>query len=305
MEELARFRQLIELARTGNYRKAARNLSISHSALSQTISKLEARYGVELFSRGRRGTVPTAYGERLVQAAVAATESLQSAEREINLMQSLEAGRLIVGVDPTLSEGLMGPVMALMLQRYPKLQFTLLPRNWRTMEYDLRNNEIDIFVGLAPDRRSDYLYYEEFPIIPPVPACRAKHPLHRKHQVNVKDLFDFPVVGADVPDWYQQQVSDQHPEHFPTLDALRSLFLTTQSMGVLRHLLAGTDAIGFVPEALVAAEVGQGRIKILEQARNLFAVKITGVVATRDDRPQSPAAQHLSRIISDMMRGSF
>ena len=51
MDSLGQLRQLIALAETGNFRKAGLRLGISHSAVSQTIKRLEAEYGTELFDR--------------------------------------------------------------------------------------------------------------------------------------------------------------------------------------------------------------------------------------------------------------
>ena len=61
MENIAHFKQLIALADTSNYRKAGESLGISHSAISQTISKLETSYGVDLFYRRRNETVRRTY----------------------------------------------------------------------------------------------------------------------------------------------------------------------------------------------------------------------------------------------------
>ena len=63
VESLAHLRQLLALADTANYRKAGERLGISHSVISQTISKLEHHYGVELFDRRRSETLPTVFGE--------------------------------------------------------------------------------------------------------------------------------------------------------------------------------------------------------------------------------------------------
>lgn len=296
MEELSKLKQLIELADTGNYRRAATNLGITHSALSQTVNKMEERYGVSLFIRGKQGTVPTIFGERLLEASRTAVEQLERAERELPMMQALEIGRLIIGIDPNLSEGLLAPVLVELLSVYPKLQFTVLPRNWRTLEEDLLGGEIDIFIGLAPDRRDPHIDYSEFRIAPSPLICRAGHPLLEKAELQLEDLFEYPFVGGDVPDWFLTQIRDKYPEYFPDLGSLRNTFLISHEIGLLRKLIPATDAVGFVAESAMHAALQEKRAAIVPGAKKLLPIELFGVIATRNNQPLSPAAQKLSHL---------
>ena len=88
MDSLGHLRQLVALAETGNFRKAGQRLGISHSAVSQTIKRIEAEYGAELFDRmrfdgARNETVPTALGERMVAAARIAISEMEAAARDV------------------------------------------------------------------------------------------------------------------------------------------------------------------------------------------------------------------------------
>ena len=85
MDTLPHLRQLVALADAGNFRKAGNKLGISHSAVSQTIKRLEESYGVALFDRIKGKTVPTAFGERLVLSARAAVNEMDAAHRDLKL----------------------------------------------------------------------------------------------------------------------------------------------------------------------------------------------------------------------------
>ena len=55
MASESQLRHIVTLTDLASYRQAAELLGVTHSALSQTVSRLEARYGVKLFERvGRR-----------------------------------------------------------------------------------------------------------------------------------------------------------------------------------------------------------------------------------------------------------
>lgn len=297
MLELWRFRQLITLADTGNFRRAADKLGITHGALSQTIAKMEKECRAPLFERRRHATVPTAYGETLLRAARTAVQTVADAGREISLMRNLQTGQLNVGIDPVLSEGLLAPTLAALLLQSPTLRFTTLPHNWRTMEDALASDQIDLFVGLAPDRQTDRLEYKTFNLVPPVFACRSGHAALKGETLTIDDLVTYPFGGGEVPDWLLMQFINAFPDRFPSLDSLREVFLTTHDLGLMRQLLSSTDIIGLVPEAIIDADIRGGQISKLPKLEQLPTLDIMGVVVTREDRPTSPAAARLSSIV--------
>ena len=56
-----------QIAKTGNFTRAAAALHITQSALSQRIKQLEEELGVTLLIRERSGTVLTTEGERMLR----------------------------------------------------------------------------------------------------------------------------------------------------------------------------------------------------------------------------------------------
>ena len=128
MENIAHLRQLVALAETGNYRKAGERIGISHSAVSQTINKLENQFGVELFERGKSQTIPTIFGSRIVESAKTIVAEIEQAGRDINLMSNLEDGGLILGVDPNVCESLLAPALGRLMNSHPKLKFKVLTK---------------------------------------------------------------------------------------------------------------------------------------------------------------------------------
>lgn len=305
MDELWRFRQLITLAEIGNYRRAADRLGITHGALSQTVAKFEEQYGTQLFERKKRQTVPTPYGERLLKAARESVEIVSQAKREMALMQNLKIGRLVVGVDTAISEGLLAPALAALLKNFPELQFTTIPHSWLTMEDDLSADKIDIFVGLLPDRESDRFDYRSFPLIPPVFACRTGHSLAMQGCFAVGDLLNYPFGGAEVPDWFLTQFVNAFPNHFRSINSLQEIFLTTHELGLLKQLLLSTDIVGLLPEAVIRSELEADKVCVLAPLDVLMPIEVTGAVVTRQDRSLPPAASRLSALLIDIAQRGF
>src|SRR5258708_7824580 len=66
-----------------SFRRAARDLSLSPSAISHQIRGLEELFGVKLFVRGARSVRLTADGERYFAKVSAALAALQDASRDM------------------------------------------------------------------------------------------------------------------------------------------------------------------------------------------------------------------------------
>lgn len=73
---------LVEMMRAGSFSAAARAISLSQSALTQAIAKLEQAAGTTLFRRSATGTTPTMAGEILGLRAARALDIVNAAGRE-------------------------------------------------------------------------------------------------------------------------------------------------------------------------------------------------------------------------------
>lgn len=306
MENIGHLRQLIALADTGNFRKAGQKLGVSHSAISQSIKRLEESYGVALFIRARGQTVPTAFGERLIASARTAVAEMDAASRDIGLMEKFAGGRLVIGADPSVSESLLSIPMARIMNRYPSLQFTVRICNRERWEKRLIQREIDVYFGLQPDRETSALRYRKLILQPPRLMCHANHVLAERKTIQIGDLADHTVVGGDVPDWFLWRILDAYPGEFDSLEALRSTFLTSQDFGLLRQLLLQTNAVAVLPEFVMRHELETGRVKRLTVERWPFdGGTISGVAAWLDARPLPPSAHRLIAEVQSILDLSF
>ncbi len=294
MDSFGPLRQLIALAETGNFRKAGERLGITHSAISQSLNRLESDYAVELFSRQRNKAVPTAFGQRLIEAATAALKEMDQAARDIQLMRNLEGGRLVVGVDPNIGESLLAPALARLMNAHPLLKFTVDVCGWQDVERKLRDGRVDLYVGLAPDRQVAGVSYRKLKLLPPIVACSSQHPLAGQNPADPRAILQFPIIGGSAPDWFLEKMLDAYPGQFESIDALRSIFLTSQDLGLLRRLLLTTNAVALVSKSLIGNDLKAGTLTELHVERFPFDGAIPGVIAYLEGRPLPPSASRLS-----------
>jgi DNA-binding transcriptional LysR family regulator len=97
--ELAEMSAFVTVAERRSFAKAAVQLGISRSRLSETIREFEGRLGVRLLNRTTRSVAPTAAGERLLAQIRPLLNDFNVAFESINAFRDKPAGllRLTVG----------------------------------------------------------------------------------------------------------------------------------------------------------------------------------------------------------------
>ncbi len=293
MDLLRGFRQLQVLGETGNYRKAAARLGMTHSALSQSIARLEQHYGVSLFVRGKRGTVPTAIGRRLLSSTSIALSEMERAERDLVQMRDSGSGSIVIGADSNLSETLLAPVLIELMQHKPDVRIRVLTCNWADSVEALNDKRIDLYVGLPPEQRDTNISWRELPLAPPLPLCRITHPLAQKSVVLPSEVIEYPVLAGDVPDWMLEDIRKGWPDQFRTISEFRSVFLTAHDMGLVRQLLLSTDSVAVVSPLLFRLTGNSDQIKALPVVNYPLRGSVTGVVARLRELPLLPVADDL------------
>lgn len=83
MNRYVEMQVFVRAAEDGNFSAAARNLALTPSAVSKTISRMENRLGILLFHRFSRRIVMTPAGETYYDAAKSAIEAVEAADASV------------------------------------------------------------------------------------------------------------------------------------------------------------------------------------------------------------------------------
>jgi DNA-binding transcriptional LysR family regulator len=115
----------LSVARHRNFRKAAAELGITPSAVSQAIRALETRVGAALFIRTTRSVGLTEAGERFMSRAKPAFEELVAAGEAARELGERPAGLLRLSVPPSVVPLILEPAIASFCQRYPEVELEI------------------------------------------------------------------------------------------------------------------------------------------------------------------------------------
>lgn len=110
------------VARHLSFRKAATELGVTPSAISQAIRVLEERVGAALFMRTTRSVGLTEAGKRFLARAKPAFEELVAAGEVARDLGQRPAGRLRLSVPPAVVPVLLEPLIASFCRTYPEIE---------------------------------------------------------------------------------------------------------------------------------------------------------------------------------------
>jgi len=111
----------LSVARHRNFRRAAADLGVTPSAISQAVRALEARVGAALFIRTTRSVGLTEAGERFLVRARPAFEELIAASEVARDLGQRPAGLLRLSVPRAVVPILLEPLIASFCEAYPEV----------------------------------------------------------------------------------------------------------------------------------------------------------------------------------------
>ena len=112
----------LSVAQHRSFRRAAAELGVTPSAISQAVRTLEARIGAALFIRTTRSVGLTEAGERFFSRAKPAFEELVAASEAARDLGQRPAGLLRLAVPRVVVPLILEPVIASFYQAYPEIE---------------------------------------------------------------------------------------------------------------------------------------------------------------------------------------
>lgn len=290
--KLRQFEHVVAIADHRNFHRAAEAVGVTQSALTQSIRNLEEEQGVALFKRSKRDISPTAFGVAVIQCARQTLAQVANLRRELDLMKNLQSGRLIIGCDAWLSEGLLGPVLTRILGRYPELRLSVRVGSVEDLSAAMLAGSVDLYVGAPPEARDQRISWHELTLPPLLMVCNPNHPLLELERPGIIDCLAYPIAAALMPRWFRAWLSEQLGEP-RTADGrdIYSSFIESDEIGVIRQLVRSTDMVTGMLPAMVAEDVERGLVKAVHLHDMMFP--IPAVVGYPAARPLAPAGEVL------------
>jgi len=127
----------VAIAEERSFKKAAARLGLSTSALSHTMTALEARLGVRLLNRTTRSVAPTDAGEGLLTTLRPAMSDISAAVAQLVVSRDRPSGSLRLTVHRSAALRLLGPKLPAFAKAYPDV----------TLEISVDDGLTDVVAG--------------------------------------------------------------------------------------------------------------------------------------------------------------
>lgn len=208
---------LLAFQRAGSllsFRRAARDLALSPSAVSHQIRGLEERFGVRLFVRGGRAVRLTADGERYLQSVSAALAALDDASRDLLRQARRGHDELRISSLPFFTNAVMVPALAAFKRDYPGVTL----RIEATHQYaDFEQSGVDVAIRYGREHAAG-LKLEPLVEVRSVPVCtpELRATLRRPEDLAKATLIHVGIQPRSWPVW----LSDAGLSHLVPQDSL-------------------------------------------------------------------------------------
>jgi LysR family transcriptional regulator, nitrogen assimilation regulatory protein len=191
--DLKQLEYFVRVAELGSFTRASIALDIAQPALSRQVRLLEVELRQNLLVRNGRGATPTEAGKLLLGHARGILHQVQRAHEELGRVRGALAGRVAIGLPPSLARVLTVPLTRAFRQQMPDARLSISEGLSTAMQEGLLNGRLDIAVlynaqpvdgiDIAPLADEDLLLVQkrppglpEDPPPPPIPL-RAVAPL--------------------------------------------------------------------------------------------------------------------------------
>ncbi|SLN23985.1 Hydrogen peroxide-inducible genes activator [Pseudoruegeria aquimaris] len=244
------------LARHGHFGRAAEACAITQPALSVQMKELEALLGAPLIERNARQIRLTSLGEEL---AVRARKILGDVDEIGDLARTVHvplAGRLRLGVIPTIAPYLLPRLLNGLSARYPDLDLQPRESVTRTLLADLVDGRLDLAIVALPVGESalheEPLFEEEFVLVRP--KCDAGKPVPRPEHLREMRL----LLLEEGHCFRDQALAFCNLPEAPARDLMQGSSLST-----LVQMVSAGIGVTLIPEMAVAVEAGNAQVDVV------------------------------------------
>jgi DNA-binding transcriptional LysR family regulator len=169
-------RSIVAIAEAGSLTRAAEHLGVAQPALTQTLNRVEKELGARLFTRSRRGALPTETGLAILDDVRASLAHGDAATERAQAMGAGRAGRLTIGFVTHALYEVLPRALSRLHTEHPQLDVVLREMSNNEQVAALEGGRIDIALLHPPvslNTRVHELRLGQDPMLAALPAHYA------------------------------------------------------------------------------------------------------------------------------------
>lgn len=268
----------LSVAQHRNFRKAAAELGVTPSAISQAVRTLEARIGAALFIRTTRSVGLTEAGARFISRAKPAFEELITASEMARDLGQRPTGLLRLSVPHAVVPLILEPIIASFCRAYPDIELEIAAS---AELVDLATGGFDAGIRLGQFIAPDMVAVRLTPPFPMVVVgspdyLRARTPPERIDDLRHHACLRIRRANGSIAPW-------QFLDRNKSIEAMVTGPLIAHDLPTLLGAAIRGVGLAHVPRPLAAASIAAGDLRPLLER---FAITIPGLFLCHTGRRQ-------------------
>ncbi|MFK0161824.1 LysR family transcriptional regulator [Rhizobium sp. NPDC090279] len=295
---LRQLQYFVAVAEQGSVTRAAQNLSISQSSVTEALKELESDLGVELFERHPRGLSITHNGHQFLRHATKILATVSDARTSFSGQPNEAGGTLNIGVTSLVAGYVLSDLLARYRRACPGVEVSAIEDNGGYLEHLLVGGELDVAVMVISNLRDRMALQAEILETSPYRLWLPMgHPLVSADIISVADISREPLIMLTI-----DEIEENTGKLLTALGARPHVAFRTRSVEAVRSLVATGAGVALLPDLVYRPWSLEGdRIESRDVSGSLPVVQVGMVWRKGSSLPQ--AARDFVGVAESMRSG--
>jgi DNA-binding transcriptional LysR family regulator len=187
----------------GSYQKAAEQLYLPQSTISNRIKQLERELNKLLFIRSKTGIRLTDEGQIFLPYAQNAINSIEEGRLEVNRLKRGLSGTLTISCNNSFASSFLPRILKEFRAHYPEVSIRVLGNTTREQIRKMNNNELRLCISRyslnVPALTFDNIFQEDMRLI-----VSKNHPLAKQRFVTMEQIVAEPFISYESDTLYRR-----------------------------------------------------------------------------------------------------
>lgn len=289
-ESIRDLRLFVAAYEEGSFTAAAARENTTQSGVSQHMHKLEAGFGVQLFTRGAGSIMPTPAGEMYYRHCIEILRAFQSSKEDMAVFGAGLSGEILVGLMPTLTRCALSPALRTFVEANPNARVRVVEGYSSHLTERVSSGEFAFAIVPAFETPVG-LRSRPFLSTPEV-LVSTRHST-RRHVAPVR-LRNLPPLKLVLPGHENTRRRTLESHIVSNGGRIKAILELDAMMGTL-DLVAGSDWTTILPGVMMAADLDRDRFSVNPIVDPALSLELVLIEPAR--RPMEPTAQAFLEVL--------
>jgi len=292
--DLKHLQSFIRIVEFGSLTRAAATLDVSQSLLSRQVRQLETELGTHLLERNGRGVVATEAGRELVEHGRGILRQVEVARLQLGQARGVQAGKMAIGVPPSVGSLLTVELVMRFRERYPAAQISVVEALSASLLEWLQLGRLDCALLYNPavnaNMRFRHVHSEELYLIGSTRDGRAL-----PDTVPLGTLGQYPLIIPSPLHSVRQLIEADAARYGVSLD----IRLEIDAVRSLLDLVERGVGYGVLSRNALLARRGEHHLRAVPIVMPSIVTRL--VVATPTQRPMSTITERTLVLVDELI----